>query len=80
MASTRVRTALSYSISQGGVAPRRFLRLEVPDAVRLGVLDAHFFHGGFPADVLLTHCFELVESLRSVASPRRVTSCAISAS
>ncbi|MGW0776318.1 FAD-dependent monooxygenase [Streptomyces sp. NPDC002835] len=36
----------------GGVAPCRFLCFEVFEAVRLGVLDAGFFHGGFPADAL----------------------------
>lgn len=46
----------------GDVALCRFLRLEVPDAVRLGVLDARFFYGGFPADALLTRCFDLVET------------------
>ncbi|MFE3630959.1 hypothetical protein [Streptomyces goshikiensis] len=44
------------------MAPCRFLRLEVPDAARLGVLDACFFSGGFPAAVLLTRCFDLVET------------------
>ncbi|MFC8276038.1 hypothetical protein ACFUJR_26550 [Streptomyces sp. NPDC057271] len=34
----------------------------MPDAVRLGVLDACVFHGGFPADALLTGCFDLVET------------------
>ncbi|MFC8277766.1 hypothetical protein ACFUJR_35590 [Streptomyces sp. NPDC057271] len=48
--------------SDGGVAPCRFLRLEVPDAVRLGVLDTRFFRGGFPTDALLTRCFDLVET------------------
>ncbi|MFJ3326284.1 hypothetical protein ACIPMT_17750 [Streptomyces griseus] len=44
------------------MAPCGFLRLEVPDGVRLGVLDARFFHGGFPADAFLTRCFDLVET------------------
>jgi hypothetical protein len=44
------------------VAPSRFLRFEVPDAVRLGVSDAGFFHGGFPADALLACRFDLVEA------------------
>ncbi|GAA4778593.1 hypothetical protein GCM10023329_29560 [Streptomyces sanyensis] len=44
------------------MAPCRFLRFEVPDAVRLGVLDARFIHGGFPADVFLAGCFDLVET------------------
>jgi hypothetical protein len=44
------------------VAPSRFLRFEVPDAVRLGVLNAGFFHGGFPADALLVCRFGLVEA------------------
>lgn len=41
------------------MAPCRFLRFEVPDAVRLGVADAGFFDGGFPADVLLACRFDL---------------------
>ncbi|MFE7949365.1 hypothetical protein, partial [Streptomyces sp. NPDC057426] len=45
-----------------GMAPCGFLCFEVPDAVRLGVLDACVFHGGFPADALLTGCFDLVET------------------
>ncbi|WP_250293044.1 hypothetical protein [Streptomyces atroolivaceus] len=32
------------------------------DAVRLGVLDTCFFHGGFPADALLAGRFDLVET------------------
>ncbi|MFF1508282.1 hypothetical protein [Streptomyces sp. NPDC058326] len=32
------------------------------DAVCLGVLDACFFHGGFPADALLAGRFDLVET------------------
>ncbi|MFE1232829.1 hypothetical protein [Streptomyces sp. NPDC058745] len=32
------------------------------DVVCLGVLDACFIHGGFPADVLLAGCFDLVET------------------
>ncbi|MFF9688529.1 hypothetical protein [Streptomyces sp. NPDC014623] len=42
------------------MAPSRFLRFEVPDAVRLRVPDAGFFHGGFPADALLACRFDLV--------------------
>ncbi|MFD5326483.1 hypothetical protein [Streptomyces sp. NPDC127092] len=34
----------------------------MPDAVRLGVLDARFFHGGFPADALLAGRLDLVET------------------
>ncbi|MFJ6249801.1 MULTISPECIES: hypothetical protein [unclassified Streptomyces] len=34
----------------------------MPDAVRLGVPDACFFHGGFPADALLAGRFDLVET------------------
>jgi hypothetical protein len=44
------------------VTPCRFLRLEMPDPIRLCVLDARFVHGGFPADALLARCFDLVET------------------
>jgi hypothetical protein len=46
----------------GGVATRRLLRFKVSEAVRLGVLDAGVFHGGFPADALLACGFDLVET------------------
>ncbi|MER6098121.1 hypothetical protein ABT154_20125 [Streptomyces sp. NPDC001728] len=45
----------------GHETPCRFLRLEVQEAVRLGVLDGRFSHGSFPADALLAGCFDLVE-------------------
>lgn len=44
------------------MATRRFLRFKVSEAVRLGVLDAGVFHGGFPADALLACGFDLVET------------------
>ncbi|MFC8172097.1 hypothetical protein [Streptomyces sp. NPDC057325] len=62
MVSTRLRTALTYSASWGGVARCGFLCLEVPDGIRLGVLDARFMHGGLPAYVLLAGCFDLFET------------------
>lgn len=44
------------------MAPCGFLSLEVSDAVRLGLLDACFLHGGFPAGALLAGRFDLVET------------------
>ncbi|WP_223831117.1 hypothetical protein [Streptomyces venezuelae] len=51
------------------MTPCRILRLEVPDAVRLGVLDAGFFHGGCTVDELLA-CRSMPAAVRATLAAR----------